>query len=163
MVSSKFSKAKKDYSSNDHSVPSVAGENLSWKKVLAWIDTFWLIYYMMSDKKGWSQSKLAWMSSFLNNFSVKRAPRDLFNYVVLHETICSQAPVFLRPMKTMTKFSNVIGYHQTDSLYFLKTNKIARARRKNTGWLIIIKHKQSARVKCKNHLFKPCVRSKQPR
>ena len=29
MVSSKFSKAKKDYSSNDHPVPSVAGENLS--------------------------------------------------------------------------------------------------------------------------------------
>ena len=34
---------------------------------------------------------------------------------------------------------------------------------KNTRWLIIIKHKQSAPIKCKNHLFKPCVRSKQPR
>ena len=33
----------------------------------------------------------------------------------------------------------------------------------NTRWLIIIKHQQSARIKCKNNLFKPCVRSKQPR
>ena len=29
--------------------------------------------------------------------------------------------------------------------------------------LIIIKHKQSARIMCKNNLFKPCVRSNQPR
>ena len=29
--------------------------------------------------------------------------------------------------------------------------------------LIISKHKQSARIKCKNNLFKPCVRSKQLR
>ena len=34
---------------------------------------------------------------------------------------------------------------------------------KNTRWLIVIKHKQSARIKRKNNLFKPCVRSKQPR
>ena len=34
---------------------------------------------------------------------------------------------------------------------------------KNTRWLIIIKQKQSARIKCKKKLFKPCVRSKQPR
>ena len=34
---------------------------------------------------------------------------------------------------------------------------------KNTRWLIIIKHKQSARIKCKNNLFKSCVQSKQPR
>ena len=29
--------------------------------------------------------------------------------------------------------------------------------------LIIIKHKQSARIKCKYNLFKPCARSNQPR
>ena len=29
--------------------------------------------------------------------------------------------------------------------------------------LIIIKHKQSARIKCKYNLFKPCTRSNQPR
>ena len=34
---------------------------------------------------------------------------------------------------------------------------------KNTRWLITIKHKQSARIKRKNNLFKPCVRSKQSR
>ena len=34
---------------------------------------------------------------------------------------------------------------------------------KNTRWLIIIKHKQSAHIKRKNNLFKPSVRSKQPR
>ena len=34
---------------------------------------------------------------------------------------------------------------------------------KITRWLLIIKHKQSARIMCKNNLFKPCVRSKQPR
>ena len=32
---------------------------------------------------------------------------------------------------------------------------------KNTRWLI--KHKQSARIECKNNLFQPCVRSKQLR
>ena len=31
---------------------------------------------------------------------------------------------------------------------------------KNTRWLIIIKRKESARIKCKNNLFKPCIWSK---
>ena len=50
----------------------------------------------MSDKNVWSQYELAWMSSFLNNFSIKRAVGDLF---FLHKTIYSQAPAFLRQLK----------------------------------------------------------------
>ena len=35
--------------------------------------------------------------------------------------------------------------------------------KKNTRQPIIIMQKQSARIKSKNNLFKPCIRSKQPR
>ena len=35
--------------------------------------------------------------------------------------------------------------------------------KKNTKQPIIIMQKQSARIKCINNLFKPCIRSKQPR
>ena len=48
----------------------------------------------------------------------------------------------------------------TRKIMWLRVNNIHG---KITRWLIIIKHKQSARIKCKNNLFKPCVRSKQLR
>ena len=60
-------------------------------QVWSWVDTFSLIYNMMPDKNDCSRCKLAWMSSFPDNRSIKRATGDL-----------------------LTKFSNAIGYHQTD-------------------------------------------------
>ena len=92
----------------------------------------------------------------------------------------------------MPEFWSFLLKNWQNQYQFGKTNKIARARRasaicglwkqltsvclfqiarenhvikcytwKNTRWLI--KHKQSARIECKNNLFQPCVRSKQLR
>ena len=66
--------------------------------------------------------------------------------------------------------SSVCGLWKISKCLFIPncTRKIMWVRINNihgkiTRWLIIIKHKQSARIKCKNNLFKPCVRSKQLR
>ena len=63
--------------------------------------------------------------------------------------------------------SSVCGLWKINKCLFIPncTRKIMWLRINNihgkiTRWLIIIKHKQSARIKCKNNLCKPCIRSK---
>ena len=80
------------------------------REVWTWIDSLQLIYNMMPDKNDWSQCKLAWMSSFPDNFYNKKSHRGPLQLCIpLLDNLQSSTCIF-KIIKTIAKFSNAIGY-----------------------------------------------------